>query len=652
MNRDLVTSQAHIGRFSWVSRGRRGARASLPFSVVALLPLLHGCLPDNDGHGDPFPDEEDDAPAEFDMSQFNLYAPGDPSDPVDDFGLDELEFGDWLEVTAFYPNQANRLWLSNDGDGVRDESGYQDDPSGGGHGGATAFATGDPTGCWNCHQDPEFDHGGISPQAPSNPFDMSVDLVDRAGDPYSKDDTKALAVRAAKDDDYLYLHAQWESQTDASGRGEIEPGPNITHQTYRWDGEESEFDLRGEQRQAGPHEAGPVVVEDLAEEGRFDYEERFVAMSAPAHNPVTDEFDGGESGNFNAHGCFMACHDDLRNMPNAHEPEAAETLLEGQSDMRHYTLNSRNLDGQDVDDYDVPEELAERYEDGNTAELAESLEGGAFLDLFQARMARSAPMGHASADYIYHYREGNNALVGDEDGFADAGDNNWRNQDPDDDDEVEDGYLRYIYDPRETGFWGLDEDDRAEQKRQGAGPLIVDEDSPYYNAIDLADNDGPFEWEEGREDYVLQEDVGEHGEDGDALSDLLDAGTLVPRRVLQDADGAQSTVRAFAHWEETSDNRGVFNVVVVRPLNPEDYGDINGQVTDPNYTEAFDEAGMTMGFGLHDDHVGNRSHFVTFPVGLVPEGSRSEYAEAVEDLYDSDAGALQEALPIIEAVRN
>ena len=586
-----------------------------------------------------------------DAEAVDLLAAQTPEDLAAAQRAREAEYGAWLSITAFYPNQANRLWLSAGGEsGARPASGYHAGALQHGHDGHEAFEPGDPRGCWDCHQDPAYGHGGLDAAwayGGGAPFSMGVDLA-QAREDYHKARTRTLHIRAARDEDYLYLHARWPSQTDASGAGRDEPGPSITHQTYRWDAEAGAFRDRGGQRSAGPEEAGPVTAEDLGPGGRMDYEERLVAMLAPAADPVTDELGGAVSGDFNAQGCFMACHDDLRNMPGAQaldEAAVAGTLLEGESDLRHYTLNSRDLDGASPSGYRLGTELAERYAGGDTAALAESLAEGAFLDLLQVRMGRSAPMGHASSDYVYHYRAGNNALVGGEGGFAPAGRANWHNQDPGDG-VPGDAHLRYIYDPRETGFWGLDPEHLAAHKRRGEGPLIIGADHPQRNAIDLAEDDHLVAWEDGA--FVLQRDFGPHGDAGDRLAEVLDDGALVPRRALVEAEGARKTTRAFAQWQPAPDG-GVFDVFVARPLEPGGgEADVPGAVTDHDLGAALEEAGLTLGLGVHDDHTGNRSHHVTLPVGLVAEGERRAYAEAVAERYAADPATLAERLPIIE----
>ncbi len=620
------------------------------WAAVMVSPgLLWGAGCEGVGDAQPEPDRQEPGAS---LPALDLFAIEDPERLEVARRIEDLTFGEPVGVTAFYPNQANRLWLANAGAGAQPRSGYHAEAETEGHLGWQAFEAGNPTGCWNCHADPEHGHGGIDTEwdwAALSPFEMGVDLGE-AGEGYDKPGTRSLEVRAARDDEYLYLHASWLSTTDASGRDDGEPGPNITHQTYRWDADGGAFSDRGGQRNAGSERAHPVTVEDLDDRGRFDYEERLGAMSVPAAEPVTDVFEGGESGNFNAQGCFMACHNDLRNMPGAHEPEAAEvegTLLDGQTDMRHYTLNSRDLEGQQPDDYQVAEQLASRYADKDIQALGDSLEQGRFLDLFQVRMGRTAPMGHASGDYVYHYREGNNARVEADERFAESGRGNWRNQDPGDGVEGA-GYLRYIYDPRETGFWALHEEDFASPRREGAGPLIVEPDHPRNNAIDLAEDDHLIAWD--GDDYVLQKDFGPYGDAGDALGDLLDDGALIPRRVLQEAEGARSSVWAFTGWSEVGEDKGRYDVVVVRPLEPR--AEDGGLITDHDLGQALEAAGMTFGFAIHDDHVGNRSHFVTFPVGLVAQGEEAAYREAVAPLYDADVEELRGRLPVIEVVDN
>ncbi|MCG5547246.1 hypothetical protein [Halorhodospira halochloris] len=161
-----------------------------------------------------------------------------------------IEYGDWERVVAFYPNQANRQWLSS----VQDGSGYHEDASDGGHGGSSSFE--EERACLDCHNVPGS--GGFN-----HPWQMGVDLVDADVDGfYYKDNTRDIRARAAFDSERLYLHVQWFSDTDAGGQGDYEHGPTIAHQTYRWDGDQ--FTDGGDGRIAEP---GADDIESVADPG-------------------------------------------------------------------------------------------------------------------------------------------------------------------------------------------------------------------------------------------------------------------------------------------------------------------------------------------------------------------------------------------------
>ncbi|MCG5547247.1 ethylbenzene dehydrogenase-related protein [Halorhodospira halochloris] len=403
-------------------------------------------------------------------------------------------------------------------------------------------------------------------------------------------------------------------------------------------------------------------------------------MNAPAHEPVRD----GIGGNFNAQGCFMACHDDLRNMPEDLEKvhdwfnENDDHFLVndmGRGDMRHYILNSK-MDGGDnwiVDeDPDWNHEsfgedfggYDEEFGDYVDEVMKPQLEEGAYLDLWQARMGRSVPMGHASADYVFHYRRHNNDDIGGEGDWASSGDQNWGNQhgeddwpeDFDDREAADAGFFPYIYDYRKTGYWAINEDELAAKMRQGQGPLITEGDSK--NAIALYDTE-LFEWD--GDDFELQRDIGYGGdvwEEGDTLAgDILEEGDLLPRRVLSEAEGARSVVKAFAHWTpKASGNGGRYDVVFVRDLEVD--GDLT---TDHDFSWLGDDdhsdSAQTLAFAIFDDHTGNRSHHVTMPLGLVGDGHQETDAEQayidILDEQDNDLGLeVGDNVPVIEARDN
>ena len=625
----------------------RGSR--LPRSMTALAMVmgvgalgLGGCLPSDgsDGRDARVTDEDIDEivrrveerlePAPDPVPAFNLLAVTD----ADSLNVAELastvDFGDWTDITAFYPNQATYQWVDGGSDGTAYSQGV--------HFGAGDNPMADSRPCLDCHADG-------SPSSLSEP-DLNT------GTGFDKGATKTVQARAAFDAERFYLHVRWDSETDAQGQDadNKEAGPTIAHQTFRWNGDAFTDSGIGKESDPEGNPIPPGGYDGLGENVRFNYEDRFAVMSVPAAQNLTDAL----GASFNAHGCFMACHDDLRNMPRDAGDEwevggfEADPIVGdagmGRSDMRHYILNSRDTNGgntQQLYSLDWPGDPAD-IDEYIQNHLGPDVLAGDYLDLWQGRMGRSVPMGHASADYVYHYRRNNNQEVQDfaDENYAASGRANWFDNRPGDWDDPagEAGFVRYIYDPDVTGFWALREENLAQHFRAFEGPLITEGEDT--NAIDLADTD-LFEWDGAQQDFVLQFDRGGH-ESGALLgADILAEGDLIPRRALRLATGARSTVRAFAAWEENvvdgTETRGTYNMVFVRDLVSTVDGDL---VTDHDFDL---EGGQTMAFGVFDDHSSNRGHHVTFPVGVVRQGQASTFL---------GQAFVDDSTPVIEAAEN
>lgn len=532
-----------------------------------------------------------------DNSTWNLLAITDPSWLDTAKRIQKIEWGEWTDVTAFYPNQATYQWLS----GREGPSGYHKDAEQAHLSGA--YAISDTISCGSCHYE-----GGLE-----QPWHGSTDLGMESG--YEKPKTREIRVRAAYDEKRLYLHARWKSDTDASGRGLADSAaPVIAHQTYRYDGEGFASEALG--RIAGPSEIEIDHVDQLKPGSRFNYEDRLAVMGVPASMNLTDPL----GGSFNAHGCFIACHDDMRNMPHDlekvqnHDFDSNPILGKdgmSESDLRHYILRSRDVDK----DSNPREHFGTRFPAGDgTFEtyLAEvvipDVEKGNFIDLWQARTGRSVPMGRASADFIHPYRLHNNQYI-DAEGWAETGVQNWFNNRPD---PSYNNHMPWIYDARITGYWAINEDELAERMRNGHGPLITEGNDK--NAVHLTSDD-LFTWNPDKKDFQLNHDVTYNGEviasKGDLLgASLLREGDLVPRRALQEAKGARATLKSFAGW-----NEGTYDIIFVR--------DRVVQLEDKKTTDhAFDpNSGHTIALSIFDDHASNRSHYVTFPMGLIGESA-------------------------------
>jgi hypothetical protein len=286
----------------------------------------------------------------------------------------------------------------------------------------------------------------------------------------------------------------------------------------------------------------------------------------------------------------------MRNMPEQ-QLKSGENFtglpFSDESDVRHYLLATRNLGGENAPS-GFWNELADGY--NRTAYR----DAGTFLDLWQARAARSTPMGHASNDYLIDYR-----LSGA------GGTNNWFDNRPSDNPGASgaDGWPRWVYDPRVTGYWAISEDKIHDRHKAGEGPLRTEEYTNVMSAEVFEKNAVEFENLFTKNDgkWVLSADV--TGADGTLYAagteahEIFQAGDLIPRRALRAASQARAGVETYWRWED-----GTTTVVFKRHLVAQHSSD---KTIDLN-------AGHTMAIALFDDNVSNRSHYVSLPftVGL------------------------------------
>ena len=250
---------------------------------------------------------------------------------------------DWSKVetqtvTLFYPGQSSYQWLRSPEHRRANKK----------------VEAGDA--CLSCHEGEEKDIGTLI---------VTGERLEPHPIP-GKEGVKQLAVQAAHDAENLYLRFQWKSQLDREGR---------MHNMIRYDGEKWEW--YGSHRASGKVRSGeqPAI-----------YEDRLAIM-----------LDDGSVPMFKQQGCWVTCHDSMRDMPNAPSedevkahPYIGKELKE--SDVRKYLPQSRTDDMASWDKVKSPEELAKLKADGN------------FLDLMQWRVARSNPVGMADDGYVLEYR--------------------------------------------------------------------------------------------------------------------------------------------------------------------------------------------------------------------------------------------------------
>ncbi len=535
------------------------------FAGAALLLGATGC--DDPPDGPQPPPSADSTPQE---------APGDevppaavttpalsgPTEPVDFMKapeghavppLGDMDFGPAKRVTAFFPAQANLQWLSDD---IED---YEHPVAG--EGTTTTHPGGALTApCAECHTD-----GGAAPP----PRELGERLVNTPVGVEGKRGFVDVDLRAAFDDEYLYLQASWQSQR---------PRPGITHQSFQF------LDGHWERNTTGK-DSDRYGVEHLEEDQFFDYEDRLAVMLAPEGREIRAF--GEEGPSFDEIGCAVGCHGSMRNMPEAPAGDAvaAHPYLGdeglGEDDIRHYLLHTRSADERyradgawdAIDaDYDAEQDRADK----------------AFLDLWQYRGARSAAMYGASNDYVMEYRFSGRGGV-----------NYWFNQDPSsqaDDadelvydrdahvwrnangDEVDVSDYAWMYDITDTGFHALP-------------PEAVDEQSGEISAM----------W---ARNYPLIT----QGPDRNAIpleESLIGEGELVTRRTLRYATDVRGRTHAFSRWHPLTDT---YTVVLRRPH--------SGTDSDHDTSVLLDGQNLTIAIAVFDDHSSSRFHHISFPLSV------------------------------------
>ncbi|MBM3469229.1 MAG: hypothetical protein FJX73_00325 [Armatimonadetes bacterium] len=255
--------------------------------------------------------------------------------------------GDWSKIPAatiavFYPGQVSWQFLTSAS-----------------HKGSKDVLAG--TTCQTCHQGQEKALG----EKLVKPGRLEPDPV------IGKRGSVDVSVRAAFDDQYLYMRFEWRA-----------PRPGASHLLWRFDGTRW-VEWGGEKPEATKANIPP------------SYEDRLALMITERNVPAAD---GAQTG-FNQAGCFIACHNSMENMPANVAGDRVRThpyfggVLRA-SDMRHYLLLSRT----------VADETGGWDKVKTPTELERLRAEGSFLDLWQWRAYRSSPVGYAGDDYVLEYR--------------------------------------------------------------------------------------------------------------------------------------------------------------------------------------------------------------------------------------------------------
>lgn len=350
------------------------------------------------------------------------------------------------QFTLFYPGQSTQEWMKS--------AAHK----------AGATGVNDGKNCLECHKDEEADLGKTIVSG------KKLEPTPVAGKPGSVN----VTVQAAYDKENIYLRASWPTHAKEAG---------VFHDYKVFKG-----------GQWSTHSAGRTYKDVREGKAKVSYEDRF--------NVMIGDNKGAVAG-FEAEGCWVTCHNSMRDTPNepTKEQVKAHPVLGDagmkKNDIRKYLAETRSA----MDDRGGWDKVKDK------AALDALMARGVFLDLWQARAYRSLPVGKADDSHIFQWRN------------FDKGkkpfDSNW------DGDRKQ---PRFMFDPaKNSGRVALTE----AQFRDPKAPKLDDGNSIPYDASKMKDGD------------------------------LLPGFILNARQ-----DGSAADVNASGKWE-----KGVWTMMIWRKLN-------------------------------------------------------------------------------------
>ena len=242
-------------------------------------------------------------------------------------------------VELFYPGQGGYQWLRSRDHRRADKK----------------VIAGDS--CVSCHEGEEADIGDLI---------VAGERLEPTPIP-GKNGSVDLKVQVTYDSENAYFRFQWDTNMNRPGQ---------MHNYMRFDGEKWAF-------YGGPRSSEKVrsgVQPPL-------YEDRLAMM-----------IDDGSVPMFAEQGCWLSCHNGMRDMPDA----ATEDQVQA-----HALLGSEGLKKKDVRKY-LPasrsDEAASWEQTRPAEEIAQLKADGGFVDLMQWRAARSNAVGMADDGYVLQYR--------------------------------------------------------------------------------------------------------------------------------------------------------------------------------------------------------------------------------------------------------
>ena len=299
-------------------------------------------------------------------------------------------------VTLFYPGQSSYQWLRSSKHKRANKKTAQGEA------------------CLSCHEGEEADIGNLI---------VSGERLEPDPIP-GKQGVKELSVQALHDSEYLYFRFQYKSQLDREGR---------MHNMIRYNGTEWQW--------YGSHRANSKV---RSGEQPAIYEDRLAIM-----------IDDGSVPMFAEQGCWLTCHDSMRDMPAAPK----------KSDVKGHAYLGKQMKKSDIRKY-LPasrtDETASWDKTKSEDEIAALKSTGSFTDLMQWRVARSNPVGMADDGYVLQYRN------------FDSGKKmfSWNL-------DKKTMTPKFMFDPAKTGYIALREADLTDQSKMVA--IIKEDNSKAYD---------------------------------------------------------------------------------------------------------------------------------------------------------------------------
>ncbi|NQV85191.1 MAG: hypothetical protein HQ494_15375 [Rhodospirillales bacterium] len=241
-------------------------------------------------------------------------------------------------VKLFYPGQSSYQWLRSSEHKRADKKTKKGDS------------------CVSCHEGEEVEIGNkivSGERLEPHPIKDKPGVID-------------LAVQMAHDTDNLYMRYQWKTKN---------PFPGSAHPHWQFDGKDW--------KQIG----WPQLDKKVWGEGQpAIYEDRLSLM-----------VDNGSVPMFAEQGCWLTCHDDMRDMPNVAQAK----------DVKAHALLGKVLKKKDVRKY-LPgsrtDEAVTWTKTKSADEIATVKAAGGFVDLMQWRGHRSNPVGMTDDGYVLEYR--------------------------------------------------------------------------------------------------------------------------------------------------------------------------------------------------------------------------------------------------------